>query len=257
MVITIALLLSNVFVFVLTSTGNLSLYDLGIIPSFVTNGEVYRLFTSIFVHAGILHLVCNMASLLYCGQRLERRIGHVKMLVSYLACGLGGSVAVLLFSNSYTVTVGASGAIFGMMGMLLIIMLKTHDSDGFIAIGLNVVTNLYVTFTTPSISVGAHAGGLICGVVLGVLISTKQNKREDRFELIIPDKPGEKRKEKKSPMAWLFVVAFVLLMAAVIYKTVSDKEESSGVGVRLPMLTSVPDISTITKISPRRIPQTK
>jgi membrane associated rhomboid family serine protease len=131
----------------------------------VAHGEWYRMFTSMFLHANFLHIAMNMYSLYFVGSILEQIIGRWRFVLLYLASGIAGSAGALLWSP-LTPTVGASGAIFGLLGALFILERRgTIHSGGQIA-GL-IVLNLVITFAFSSyISVGGHVGGLIGGIIL-------------------------------------------------------------------------------------------
>ena len=222
---------------------------LGIVPDSVRGGDYYRLVTAMFVHLGIIHLASNMATLVYVGSRLESRIGHFRFLVAYMVCGLAGNVAVLLFCNPNTVTVGASGAIFGLMGILFVWMMKSRDWNGLIIIGQSIAVNLYITFTNPSISVSGHLGGLLCGIALGLLLSfNRGNQRKTDI-----DERDEGRTER-SHIALLIVIAVCLVIAAGTFVAVSSDRQ---IKIKLPGMIQTSDIESLMKLSPDRIPITK
>jgi membrane associated rhomboid family serine protease len=140
--------------------GSVPFTDIG-----VAHGEWWRMVTSMFLHGGYLHLALNMYSLYYVGSILEIQIGRWQFLLLYFGSGIAGSAGAILWSP-YVPTVGASGAIFGILGALFILERRgSIATEGQIA-GL-IVLNLVFTFALSSyISVGAHVGGLIGGVVL-------------------------------------------------------------------------------------------
>jgi membrane associated rhomboid family serine protease len=131
----------------------------------VAHGEWWRMFTAMFLHAGFFHLAVNMYSLYFVGSIMEHVIGRWRFLLLYVASGLAGSAGALLLSPQ-TPTVGASGAIFGILGGLLVLERKRHIATGGQVAGL-IVLNLVITFAFSStISVGGHVGGLIGGIAL-------------------------------------------------------------------------------------------
>lgn len=206
---TIILLGANTLVFCFTTADSSLIYRLGVVPSLV-GSEVFRLFSAMFVHAGVLHLVSNMVALFYCGERLEERIGHFRFLFSYLVCGLAGNVSVLFFAGPTSVSVGASGAIIGLMGMLFVQMIKTEDWKGFAVIGQNLAINVYLTFSDASISVSGHLGGLVCGFLLGMVLS--------------PDVVDEKKDRRSlSPVIVLVMLAVLLVIGAAVYSAMASK----------------------------------
>jgi membrane associated rhomboid family serine protease len=132
---------------------------------FVADGEWWRLVTAMFLHANVLHLAVNMYSLYYVGSILEHVIGRWRFLLLYFASGVAGSAGALVWSPTQP-TVGASGAIFGVLGALFILERRGAIASGG-QIAMLIVINLVITFTLSSfISVGGHVGGLIGGIAL-------------------------------------------------------------------------------------------
>jgi membrane associated rhomboid family serine protease len=131
----------------------------------VNQGEPWRLLSSAFLHYGPLHLALNMYILWWAGSFLEQAIGRWRFLLLYLISGLAGAAGALLWSPN-AATVGASGAIFGVLGALLVLERRGSIQTGGQIMGL-IVLNLVITFTFSSfISVGGHVGGLIGGAVM-------------------------------------------------------------------------------------------
>lgn len=135
----------------------------------VAVGEWYRIITGGFLHAGLLHLAMNMLLLYVIGSQLESLLGRVRYLALYLACLVAGSFGVLLVSPT-TPTVGASGAVFGLMGAAVIAQRRAGIDVWRNGIGGLVVINLLLTFATPGISKGAHLAGLAGGIAIGALV---------------------------------------------------------------------------------------
>jgi len=134
-------------------------------PLGVAHGEWWRMGTAMFLHASFFHLAVNMYSLYFVGSIMEQVIGRWRFLALYLASGLAGSAGALYLSP-LSPTVGASGAIFGILGGLLVLERKRHIATGGQVAGL-IVLNLVITFAFAStISVGGHVGGLIGGIAL-------------------------------------------------------------------------------------------
>jgi membrane associated rhomboid family serine protease len=129
-------------------------------------GEWWRLITAAFLHGSLLHLGLNMFVLWIVGAPVEQAIGRARFLVLYLVSGLAGSAGALIFSPD-AVTVGASGAIFGILGAALVLESQRSYVLGGQAFGL-IAINLVLTFAIPNISVGGHLGGL-AGGALGML----------------------------------------------------------------------------------------
>jgi len=135
----------------------------------VDAGEWWRIVTGGFLHAGLLHLGMNMLLLYLLGQQLEPLLGRVRFLALYLACLVAGSFGVLLVQPT-SVTVGASGAIFGLMGAALAAQRLAPHRVQLANIGALIVINLLITFAIPNISAGAHVGGLVAGLLVGALV---------------------------------------------------------------------------------------
>lgn len=134
-------------------------------PAGVAHGDWWRVVSAMFLHYGPIHLALNMYSLYYAGTLLEHLIGRWRFALLYFASGIAGSAGALLWSPN-AITVGASGAIFGILGGLFVLERRRHIATGGQIAGL-IVLNLVFTFGLASfISVGGHVGGLIAGVVL-------------------------------------------------------------------------------------------
>ena len=133
-------------------------------PAGVAHGEWWRLITAAFLHYGPFHIAMNMFSLYFAGSILEQMIGRWRFALLYLVSGLAGSAGALYLSPNGA-TAGASGAIFGVLGGLLILERRGNIATGGQVLGL-IVLNLVITFAIPGISVGGHLGGLIAGIVL-------------------------------------------------------------------------------------------
>ena len=128
------------------------------------DGQWYRLVTAMFLHASLLHLAFNMLALYWLGSIVEQALGSWRFLALYFVSGIAGSAGALVFSNPFAVTVGASGAIYGIMGALLVLEYRATGSFAGPALGL-IVLNLALTFAIPNISIGGHLGGLAGGIL--------------------------------------------------------------------------------------------
>jgi membrane associated rhomboid family serine protease len=135
----------------------------------VADGDVWRLLTAGFLHAGLPHLFFNMFSLYILGGMLEPVIGKLRFGLIYFVSLLAGSFGALLLEPSGR-TVGASGAIFGLMGAAVIVMRARGISPMESGLGLWIGLNLAITFLVPNISIGGHIGGLVGGGVAAYLL---------------------------------------------------------------------------------------
>jgi membrane associated rhomboid family serine protease len=135
----------------------------------VANGDVWRLVTSGFLHAGLLHLLFNMYLLYILGTMLEPAIGRLRFGLIYFVALLCGSFGVLVVSpNSFAV--GASGAVFGLMGAAVVVLRNRGIDPRQSGLPFLIGFNLLFTFLVPGISIGAHVGGLIGGALAAFLL---------------------------------------------------------------------------------------
>jgi rhomboid protease GluP len=137
-------------------------------------GQPWRVFSSIFLHGGLIHLLLNMYALLYIGGLLESKFGNKRYIISYIATGIFASIASISF-NDNVVSVGASGAIFGMYGVFLSLLglkgidLPRESRKNLIpSILFFIGYNLFYGFTKEGIDNAAHIGGLISGILIGL-----------------------------------------------------------------------------------------
>jgi membrane associated rhomboid family serine protease len=137
-------------------------------PPKVQDGSYYQLLTSGFLHLSPLHIAANMISLALVGPFLERELGRWRFLSGYLLSLLGGSAAVYAFGFDLTATAGASGAIFGLLGIALVLVRKIGlDLQWLVG---TLVLNFVITFSVPGISKWGHFGGFVTGALVGLAI---------------------------------------------------------------------------------------
>jgi len=180
-VTTVILAINLVMAIILIVTGGFdteNLVKLGaLVPILVTEeGEYYRIITAMFLHGGFLHLLSNSFVLYYIGAYMERLVGPKKYLLIYMISGIISSLFVLFLASDLSVTIGASGAIFGVMGGLLVLtfLRKEWFSDHTIrTIRQLIIINVVITFLVPNISIPGHMGGLIAGILLCYLMAPK------------------------------------------------------------------------------------
>ncbi len=148
-------------------------------PCGVADGEYYRLFTAMFMHYGVLHLLMNMYALWILGRTLEAFLGPVRFLALYLVAGLGGNVAAYVFQPG-ALSAGASTAIFGLFAALFLVLRK---------LGLNaasvlpvIVINLVFTISVPGISIAGHLGGFVVGGLVGAGLAYAPRERRSAIQ---------------------------------------------------------------------------
>jgi len=142
----------------------------------VSGGAYWQLLTSAFSHYDLMHIGFNMVALYFLGPQLEMFLGRARFLGLYLVSALTGSLAVMLLSDPNTQTLGASGAIFGLLGALLVVCfkIKADTSQILVWVGINVV----YTFVGSNISWQGHLGGFVGGALIAALFvySPKENR---------------------------------------------------------------------------------
>jgi membrane associated rhomboid family serine protease len=166
--VSVALILVNVAAF-LAEMVNPMVGDQGEMHGVgVASGEWWRLLTSAFLHANLLHLLLNMYALYLFGPVAERALGTARFVLTYVTMAIAGSVFVYLFAHPQVPTVGASGAIFGLFGLVLVLMIKVGQDVRtlFVLLIINGIFSLQ-----PGISWQAHLGGFLAGLALGLVFA--------------------------------------------------------------------------------------
>lgn len=186
-IITYGLILSNIIVFLALMLSGASLFQVdaptlynfgGLVnyDSMSNNGELIRIVTSLFVHGGLIHLLLNLYSLYIIGPQLESFFGKTKFLLIYLGSGIVGNLFSMLFQGDYVVSVGASGAIFGLLGALLYfgyhyrVYLSGVIKSQIIPL---IILNLFIGFSLSGINNVAHIGGLLGGYLTAKAVGVK------------------------------------------------------------------------------------
>ena len=190
--ISIFLAACNLLIFLMcTFTGDL-LYNIGDFSpyGFLDRGEYHRIIFSMFLHADIRHLLNNMLLLVGLGMMLEKEAGHVHFLLLYLLSGLGGQALSLFYKLShdqwYTASIGASGAVFGLVGVLLAMSLCLAgrlQNVTWKRIVFMVAYSVYSGVQAADIDNAAHIGGFLTGLLLGLLLCVRirlQDKKRNR-----------------------------------------------------------------------------
>ncbi len=169
--VTYALIGINVFLFAVQYLQGINqvAVDYGMYPIAIAQGsEWWRLFTSAFLHGSFIHIAFNMYVLFFLGPTLERILGHTRFIALYLLAALGGSVASYWFSDLQSVSVGASGAIFGLMGALIVTgrRLRYDITQVLFLLAVNVA----IGFFSPGVDWRAHFGGLVVGAAVAAVM---------------------------------------------------------------------------------------
>ncbi len=169
--------------------------------NYTKNGEYWRLITCIFLHGGITHILCNMYSLYVIGPQVESFYGKVKYLFIYLFSGITGSILSLSFASTYSVSIGASGAIFGLLGATLYfgyhyrVYLGNVLKSQIIPI---ILLNLFIGFIVSGIDNFAHVGGLIGGIFAAMAVG-------------VPDRSSNSDKANGSILLLIYLVFIIYL----------------------------------------------
>lgn len=189
--VTIAFVVANILVFAVmelignTEDTNFMVAAGAVWPPDVEQGQYWRLLTATFMHFGFEHILNNMLILACAGPILEDALGHLKYLVLYLLAGVGGSALSylqMLHSGNYAVAAGASGAIFGIIGALLWIVIRhkgryeTLTGKGLLFM---IVISLYYGISSGDVDNWGHIGGLIMGFLIGIILYRKPRKTVD------------------------------------------------------------------------------
>lgn len=203
-------------------------YQLGVGNNFyIQQGQYWRLFTSIFLHAGISHALFNSFALVLFGPALEQMLGKSKFIFAYLFAGIAGNLGTYIIETAsfYPQYLGASGAIYGLFGLyLFMVLFRKHLIDGQNAriVVIILVIGLVMTFIRPGINIYAHIFGFLGGLALGpIVLSNAQpfsirrtgshsNSGSVQFN---PSRWRNKRNTKKvlKPLLWTVIIILVVL----------------------------------------------
>ena len=162
--ITVAVFLAQMAIGINAVAGDYGMWPVGI----AFGGQWWRLFTAAFLHGSFLHIAFNMYVLFALGPTLERILGHYRYLTLYVLAAIGGGVASYVFSDPNTVSVGASGAIFGLMGALVVAgrRLRYDVTQVLVLLGINIA----IGFISPGTDWRAHLGGLVTGSLVAAIM---------------------------------------------------------------------------------------
>lgn len=151
-------------------------------------GEYYRLFTGMFLHFGIHHVVYNMICLIFMGDILETEVGSVKYLVIYVLGGLAGnllSMAMDIKTGVYVISAGASGAVFAVIGALLWVIIRNKGRLGNITLqrmAMMAVLSILQGFTETGTDNAAHIGGFVAGFLLAMFLYRRKQRMEPTYD---------------------------------------------------------------------------
>lgn len=192
---TVAVIVINCAVFILlTFFGNTEdvMFMLGhgamFEPLILQQHEYYRIVTSLFLHFGITHLLNNMLMLGALGWNLELETGKIRFLIIYFVSGIAGNVVSLIHNSilgEYVVSAGASGAVFGLMGALLYVVIANKGKLGSISgrgMLFMVALSLYFGLTSTGVDNAAHIGGLLTGFLLSVILYRRKKYKASCFK---------------------------------------------------------------------------
>ena len=190
-IITYIIIAICIIMFILSGMGNdtdmLVLYGANV-GDYIRNGQVWRLISHMFLHIGIMHIFFNMYSLYYVGTRVEDFYGKWKYLLIYFISGISGGLLSIAMHEGNALSVGASGAIFGLFGALLCF---GYNYRGYIGSMIKsqilpiVVYNLLLGFFIPGVDMWGHVGGLLGGIVVSNMLGTIENKKYNISNILL------------------------------------------------------------------------
>lgn len=187
----------------LLATGNRTgaIFDEGALWGFgVADGDYWRLVTSAFLHASLLHLLFNMYALYLFGPFVERALGTWRFVVAYLTTAMAGSVLVYLLADPRINTIGASGAVFGLFAMALILLLKAKQDVRSLLVLLAI--NAFISVAGSNISWQGHLGGFLGGLVLGAAFAYAPRDRKTLVQAVV------------IAVVWLAMISAIVLRTA-------------------------------------------
>ena len=186
-IVTMSIIAINIILYIITAIMSKNIFDInayvllymgGNYGALVSHGQVWRLLTCAFLHGGIVHIFCNMYALYALGPQIEILFGRVKYIIIYLLSAIGGSLLSYKFSPS-SLSIGASGAIFGLFGAMVVFVLKYKDRipkkvlNNLFGV---IILNLLIGFNLQGIDNFAHIGGLLVGALVAFLFLMKKTR---------------------------------------------------------------------------------
>ncbi|MDY0395371.1 rhomboid family intramembrane serine protease [Virgibacillus halophilus] len=196
---------------------------------FIHQGDYWRLITPIFLHANFMHALFNSFSLLIFGPALEQMLGKTKFIIAYLIAGMVGNIATYAFHpTAFVVFIGASGAIFGLFGIYMYMVMFRKDlidSANAQIILVIFVIGLIMTFLQPNINIQAHIFGFIGGAALGPIVLHRaqpffQKTYESKSSNDIGFDPNRWKKKHRVPANirknWLWIILAILVLIGLL-----------------------------------------
>ena len=186
-IVTMSIIAINIILYIITAIMSKNIFDInayvllymgGNYGALVSHGQVWRLLTCAFLHGGIIHIFCNMYALYALGPQIEILFGRVKYIIIYLFSAIGGSLLSYIFSPS-SLSIGASGAIFGLFGAMVVFVLKYKDRipkkvlNNLFGV---IILNLLIGFNLQGIDNFAHIGGLLVGALVAFLFLMQKTR---------------------------------------------------------------------------------
>lgn len=183
-----ALVIVNTVVFIICLFTGSRLYSLGGLDAFsvLVRGEYGRIIWAMFLHSGTAHLFNNMMILFFMGAMIEKEVGHICYALLYFLSGIGGNLLSLfgkIMNNDMSVSIGASGAVFGLDGVLLAMVLFCGRKMVNVTPGrvlAMIILSLYSGFSGSNIDNAAHVGGLLTGFLGGCVVCILQRRKRER-----------------------------------------------------------------------------
>ena len=179
--LTISIIIMNVVCFFITTNDELFFLLAQTNSRIIEQYEVWRLFTSMFIHADYLHLFMNMFALLLYGSLVENVFKKYEYLIIYFVSGFMGNIFTLLLYPPNSISVGASGAIFGLMGAAFVLIAKSNDRRLLVLAGAYVIYFILASFE-PGINTWAHLFGGAGGLLLSSLFDWRKNRYREIYD---------------------------------------------------------------------------
>lgn len=169
---------------VATGDGSSEVFQQGALQGYaVADGDYWRLVTSAFLHGSVLHLAFNMYALYLFGPFVERALGTARFIGAYLTTAVAGSVAAYVLTDPLVATIGASGAVFGLFGMALLLLLRAKQDVRTLLVLLAI--NAFISVAGSNISWQGHLGGFIGGVILGAAVAYAPRDRRTLVQVLV------------------------------------------------------------------------